>query len=423
VGSIAWKLKHGQQVNLLALGYGGPENDAPYLTDSIMVVSLDAGSQRIVEASLPRDLYVGIDAWQDGTRITDKINAAFEVPNQPRDFAPGPLKPQFQGKDGAGHLAEATISRLTGLTFDRYAALDFKAFRDVVDALGGVQVHMDGPLDDCHYPDYHDGYVNNGVPPGYDCPPGAGIHFQAGDYLVNGEQALQLARSRDATQPEQANDFGRSKRQQMIVAAIKKKAASVSAITKAPQLMDALQNNFQTDMDLTDMKAVYDFASKLPDQAIGHLAITDQNLLDGFNPYSRGSCGPPDAFVLCPADDTYRTLQAVFARAFVPKPVLAEQAPVQLVNASVSSPDLQDRATDVLHQLGLQTSQGIRSRALASSTVYDYSGGRYPATAAWLRDFFGAEVVPAPSPPAAQQPAGLVVMMGSDFARHWNGLA
>src|SRR5207244_10428103 len=84
-GSVAYKLKHGERVNILALGYGGKENDAPYLTDSIMVVSLDPANQRIMEVSIPRDLYVRIDAWQDGRPYTEKINAAFEVPHQPRD--------------------------------------------------------------------------------------------------------------------------------------------------------------------------------------------------------------------------------------------------------------------------------------------------------------------------------------------------
>src|SRR5262249_18658087 len=44
-GSIAGKLKHGQRVNTLALGYGGPENDAPWLPDSIMVVSIAPASR------------------------------------------------------------------------------------------------------------------------------------------------------------------------------------------------------------------------------------------------------------------------------------------------------------------------------------------------------------------------------------------
>jgi LytR_cpsA_psr family len=292
---------------------------------------------------------------------------------------------------------------------------------------------MDSPLDDCHYPDYHNGYVNHGVPVGRRCPPGAGIHFPAGDYVVHGEQALQLARSRDATEQAQATDFARAKRQQMIISAIKKKAVSASAFTKAPQLMDALQANFRTDMDLTDMKALYDFGSKLPDTAIAHFAVTNQDLTQEYAPYTRGSCGPPAAYVLCPIDSTYRIWQSVFAHALVPAPALSERAQVQLVNASVNVSDLQNRTTIVLRQMGLQLSDGVRHSALSQTVIYDYSGGRYPQTAAWLKDFFGAQVVPAtpPSPGVrgtfvpspGQQTDGLVVVMGSDFARRWVGLA
>lgn len=432
-GTIAYKLKHGQRVNILALGYGGKENDAPYLTDSIMVISVDPVGKRIFQASIPRDLWVHIDAWPTDRGLMEKINAAFAVPRQTNLYAPGALKPEYQGRDGPGHLAEATVGRLTGLTFDKYVAVDFSAFREVVNALGGIQVHMDGPLDDCHYPDYHNGYMNHGVPLGYRCPPGAGIHFAAGDYVVNGEQALELSRSRDAIEPEQASDFGRAKRQQMIISAIKRKAASVSALTKAPQLMDALQNNFLTDMELTDIKALYDFGSKLSDSATEHFAITDQDLGVGFLPYQRGSCGPADAYVLCPMDGSYRMWQAIFARAFVDPQALAERAPVQLVNASVSVRGMESRVTSVLRPLGFQLSDGVPHASVPRSVIYDYSGGRYPQTAAWLADFFGAhvEVVPTPTPgvraspvpSAGQKTDGLVVFMGSDFARRWIGTA
>ena len=426
-GSMAYKVKHGQRINVLALGYGGAENDAPWLTDSIMAVSIDPVSKRVMEISVPRDLYVRIDAWQDGRRYTEKINAAFEVPNEPRLFGPGALKPAYQGKDGAGHLAEATVGSVTGLGFDRYIAVDFKAFRSVVDALGGIQVTMTGPLDDCHYPNYTNGYVNHGVPLGYRCPPGAGIHFQAGTYTVNGEQALEIARSRDAIEPDQASDFGRAKRQQMIISGIKAKATSVNGLTKAPQLMDALQANFKTDMDVNDVTALYNLVGKLPDSSIQHFAITDQNLVVVVNG-TGGSCGAPRGVdVLCPVDATYRMWSAVFGRVPLPAATLAEKAPVQLVNASLNTVDLQQRTTDVLRQMGLQLSDGARHARLAQSTIIDYSGGKYPQTAAWLKSFFGANVVPAASagvtPAPGQQSDGLVVVMGSDFAKRWVGIA
>jgi LCP family protein required for cell wall assembly len=429
-GTIAYKIQHGQRINVLALGYGGAENDAPYLTDSIMAISIDPANRRIEEISIPRDLWVSIAAWQDDRTYQQKINAAFEVGSEPRAFGTGALKPAYQGQDGPGHLAEATVGRVTGITFDRYVAVDFKAFRDVVNALGSITVHMDTPLDDCHYPDGGHGYVNHGVPVGYRCPPGAGIHFPAGTYQVNGEQALELARSRDAIEPEQANDFGRAKRQQMILSAIKAKAVSANALVKAPQLMDALQADFRTDMSLADIKALYDFGAKLPDSSIEHYSITDQDLAVGYNPPdTRGSCGPRDAYVLCPVDPTYRIWHTLFATIPVPPKTVAEKAPVQLVNASVNTTDLQTRTTVVMRQLGFTVADGVRHTSTPTSVIYDYSGGKYPQTLAYLESFFGAQAQPPPSPgvrgtfvPAPGELAqGIVVVMGSDFARRWIG--
>src|SRR5207245_8683687 len=53
-GTIAYKLQHGQRVNILLLGMGGYENDAPFLTDSIMAVTIDPNSHRVMLASIPR---------------------------------------------------------------------------------------------------------------------------------------------------------------------------------------------------------------------------------------------------------------------------------------------------------------------------------------------------------------------------------
>src|SRR6202521_3776026 len=80
-GTIAYKLKHGQRVNILLLGMGGYENDAPYLTDSIMAVTIDPTINRVMLASIPRDLVVHMNLQTPSSRTwTNKINAAFEVP-------------------------------------------------------------------------------------------------------------------------------------------------------------------------------------------------------------------------------------------------------------------------------------------------------------------------------------------------------
>ncbi|HEX6548394.1 MAG TPA: LCP family protein, partial [Candidatus Dormibacteraeota bacterium] len=117
-GSVAWKLDHGQEVNLLLLGYGGAENDAPYLTDSMLVITIDPVTKRVVETSVPRDLWVQIQAWPQGQHHDHwgKINEAYEdgLGQDPTKLA------RYQGRDGGGYLAEDTVSAVTGIKFDGY---------------------------------------------------------------------------------------------------------------------------------------------------------------------------------------------------------------------------------------------------------------------------------------------------------------
>jgi LCP family protein required for cell wall assembly len=410
-GSVPWKLKHNQQVNLLLLGYGGAENDSPYLTDTMMAVTLDPASKRVVMTSIPRDIWMRIDAWPPGdphAGFEEKVNDAFAVGTDPNGYNGGPGKlADYTGRNGGGRLAEHDVERLTGIKFDKYAAVDFKAFREVVDALGGVDICLDSKLDDFEYPDYHNGYV-----------PG-GIHFKAGCQHVDGEQALRLARSRHAVEPEQATDFARAHRQQLVLAAIKKQAVSVNGVTKAPQLMRALEQNFKTDMDVNDMKAVYDWTGALPDNSILHLALTNQDFLD------ENTCGP--VYTLCPQDPTYQMIHDYLQAVLIDPKALAERAPVQVAYAGVRSYDLGDRMSRALEPLGLQLAPPVHRRYSAKTVVYDYSGGRYPGTAAWLGAFFKAPVqpaTPATIPAAAgQTTTGLVVVLGQDFDARWFGRA
>src|ERR1700682_6179141 len=283
-GSIAYRLKHKTAVpiNILVLGYGGQENDAPYLTDSMMVVRLDPATGRAAMISVPRDLYVNIPAWPASTPTeTQKINAAFEFGTDESQAVQNNLKkPDYRGRDGGGHLAEDTVANVPGLHFDRYAGLDFKAFRQMVAALGGVDVCLDGPLDDYNYPDNRNGYVKGG------------IHFPAGCQHLSGEPALRLSRRRDAAQPSQAADFGRARRQQLVIAAIKELS-----------LMAALNDNFRTDLTVDDIAAIYNWSRGIDESSFLHYALTNTNLL------TTGGCGPPSAgYILCPDDPSYQMI-------------------------------------------------------------------------------------------------------------------
>jgi LCP family protein required for cell wall assembly len=409
-GTIAYKLKHGQRVNVLLLGRGGYENDAPYLTDSIMAVSIDPVTNRVMMLSIPRDLVVHMNLQTDSNRIwTNKINAAYEVPYTNIICC---VASQYTGPNGGGHAAEHEVGKITGLTFDRYIAIDFKAFRDMVDALGGVDVCLSTNLDDYSYPDYKNGYHP--------------IHFKAGCQHLNGEQALEIARSRHAVQPQQASDFGRAKRQQDIMEAIKKKATTVNGFAKAPQLLSALQKNVNTDMSVADMKAIYDWGRNLPDSSIIRIALTapsgaaDGNLLDSYN------CGMgPGVSQLCPDDPSYTMIRKYVASIFIDPKTLGEKAPVQFANGSTNFTGLDERVTTMFDPTGLQLNDPVAHRAQSSTTILDYSGGKFPLTVQYLQSFFGGTVVQAtpnnPAPARGQQTYGIVVVLGHDFALRFLG--
>jgi LCP family protein required for cell wall assembly len=411
-GSIAYKLKHGQQVNILLLGMGGEQNDAPYLTDSIMAVTIDPTTNRVMMASIPRDLVVHMDLQTTPGRIwTNKINAAYEVPYTNIICC---VAPQYTGRDGGGHAAEHEVGKVTGLTFDRYIAVDFVAFRDMVDALGGVDVCLTTNLDDYEYPNYNNGYIRGG------------IHYKAGCQHLNGEQALQVARSRHAQQAQQSSDFGRARRQQDIMQAIKKKATTVNGFSKAPQLLDALQKNIHTDMTLSDMKAVYDWGKNLPDSSIVRIALTapsaaaDGNLLDAYN------CGMgANVSQLCADDQSYTQIHKYIASILVDPKTLAEKAPVQFANGANNFAGLDSRVTSMLDPSGLQLADPVAHRPSAQTLILDYSGGQFPLTTKWLQTYFGGTVVAAtptnPAPAAGQQTYGIVVVLGHDYALHFLG--
>jgi len=407
-GTIAYKLQHGQQVNILLLGMGGYENDAPFLTDSIMAVTIDPNSHRVMMASIPRDLVAHMNLQTNsGSVWTNKINAAYEVPYTSIICC---VAPQYQGRDGGGHAAEHEVGKITGLTFDRYIAIDFKAFRDMVNALGGVDVCLTSNLDDYTYPNYGHGYI--------------AIHYKAGCQHLNGEQALQVARSRHAIEAQQASDFGRSRRQQDIMQAIKKKATTVNGWAKAPQLLDSLQKNIHTDMSISDMKAIYDWGKNLPDSAIIRLALTAPSGAAAGNFLYSGNCGMgPYASQLCPEDPSYRMIHQYIASAFVDQSLLAERAPVQFANGSYTYSDLADRVTTMLDPLGLQLANPILHSNSAKTLILDYSGGQFPKTTAWLASYFGGQVIAAtpasPQPSRGQQTYGIVVVLGHDFGTRW----
>ncbi|MEJ2208774.1 MAG: LCP family protein [Anaerolineae bacterium] len=222
----------GGHANLLLLGIdrrGG--DDWTYRTDTIMVIGLDAQKRSANILSIPRDLQVPIPGYGE-----DRINTA-NVYGYLYDFEGG----------GPG-LLRSTVEANFGIPVDGYVMLDFHAFEDIVDALGGIEVDVQEPLHDTRYPD-----PRPGDPHAYKT-----IHFDAGVQHMDGQRALEYARSRMST-----SDFDRARRQQQILLAVREKALNLGAIPHWPALARIVLDAAKTDLGGGQMLGLALLAARL----------------------------------------------------------------------------------------------------------------------------------------------------------------
>jgi LCP family protein required for cell wall assembly len=184
--------------DLLRLGTDN-EDERTGLTDTLMLVQLDAEEERASILSFPRDLLV---THCDGTK--GRINAAYEYGEQLR---PG---------GGARCLVE-TVKNLTGVPVHHYVQVDFQGFIKAVDAIGGVDFYVDEPLVDER----------------------AGLNVQPGCVHFDGAKALGFVRARYL---DPAADFGRIARQQRFLREMVAKAASLEVLANPGRVLGLVRS-------------------------------------------------------------------------------------------------------------------------------------------------------------------------------------
>jgi polyisoprenyl-teichoic acid--peptidoglycan teichoic acid transferase len=189
-------------------------NDATR-TDALILATFNKEEKSIKMVSIPRDSYV----YQPTRDKYDKINHAHAY-------------------DGVRGTVE-TVEHLFDVTIDYYVKMNFYAFIDVVDALGGIEYDVPFNIREKDTEDNHNA-----------------VFIPKGMQELNGEQALALARTR-----KYDNDFERGKRQQEILKALMKRAISAGSITKYGDVIDAVGDNMKTNMTFDEMKSLVSYVS------------------------------------------------------------------------------------------------------------------------------------------------------------------
>jgi LCP family protein required for cell wall assembly len=391
-----------QRLNIALYGYGGPGHDGEFLSDSIMIISIQphpSGAPQVAEISIPRDWYVPMYNAAGQKVDEGKINQAYSDGMLDGDGG----VPAGQ-TDAGGVMADAALSHLLGIPITYFIGLDFTAFQQGVDAVGGIDIDVPVGFVDDEYPSCD-----------ADTCPYETISFRAGEQHMNGATALIYARSRHGDNG-QGTDFARSQRQQQILLALKAKVLSIGGIGDLPSLLDALGNNVDTNMTIDDAEAIYDLVSGVPSTSILHVSLDDTNYLY--------ECNVP----VCSADDlyaynsNYAPIAQYIRDVFAPPAALAEDPSVGFEDGSGTGDGASSRWAGIFAHLGWTTQDLGQVSTTFGTEVIDESGGKDTAAARWFAAYFGVSVttVPPPIPGATGSADGVLVVLGQNEESNFN---
>ncbi|WP_328782293.1 LCP family protein [Streptomyces canus] len=228
-------------------------------SDTTILLHLSAGRRTATAVSLPRDLMVEVPACleSDGTRgepVFTMFNSAFQK--------------------GGSACTIRTVEKLTNIRVDHHMVVDFHGFKDMVDAVDGVTVCLDEPIND----------------------KAAELRLPAGRVTLDGEEALGYVRARKSL--GDGSDTERMDRQQRFLGALVHKMQSNDVLLNPVKLypvLDAATSSLTTDPDLASLRGLYELVRGLrhiPTERVQFLTVPREPYVDDAN---RDQLAEPEA--------------------------------------------------------------------------------------------------------------------------------
>jgi len=356
--------------------------DGPPRTDTMILLTIDPLTKTGGMLNIPRDLWVSIPGFEYG-----RINTAYSIGEA------------YQVPGGGPALAVQTVEALLGVPIDYYAQVDFYAFEDFIDELGGVYIDVPAEIKVDPIGEHNT------------------VKLQPGRQLLDGPTALAYARARNT----EGGDFDRAVRQQQVVVAIRDQALSLGVgnlLTIAPQLYEQLAAGIHTDMPL-------DTAIRL-----GLLALEVP-----LEQFTRRAIAPPDAVllvkspdgtadVLKPVSDKIRLLRdEVFASSGMASPssqgldaetlMQQEAARIVVLNGTYTS-GLAATTQAYFQSLGANVISTGDSESAAYTRIVDYTGNPY--TVGYFVELMGITRYSIKWEYDPNSPFDVVIILGNDWA-------
>jgi LCP family protein required for cell wall assembly len=296
-----------QRINILLLGLdGGSRKSGTYLTDTIMLASINPQTYQSALLSIPRDLYVKIP----GTKYHTKINAL---------YAYG-LRNEKKSSQEAVELIRSAVEEITGQKIPYYIIIDFAGFQKVIELIGGINIDVPYDIKDTRYPGPNYSYET--------------FELKKGWQHLDAETALKYARVRHT----KGGDFGRAYRQQQILTAVREKALSLKILTnpfKVTELLNILGNHLKTNIDKREMLSLLKLSRNI------NIHQTTTQVLDAWSKDSllkstHLNLGGVPAYVLIPKIKTYAQIQNLAKNIFNLKKIKEEKSQIEREGAKIS---------------------------------------------------------------------------------------
>lgn len=208
-------------LTVLLLGLDSRTETGTMLTDVIMIASLNPKTKAATIVSIPRDTYMQVEGFSKR-----KANSYYA---------------KLMAKEIKAE-AETDIKNLFGrfldVHIDYLSVVNFDAFKDVVDELGGVDVNVDM---DMRYVDTVDG---------------TNINLEKGQQTLDGQKALDFVRYRKSNRGTGASsDLERNQRQQQVIRELVNNMKSLNGLTSIGGIFEAVGNNVHTDIPSEQLKS------------------------------------------------------------------------------------------------------------------------------------------------------------------------
>lgn len=358
------------RVNILLLGMGGVNHEGPFLTDTIMLASLEPSTGQAALLSIPRDLSVPLP--ENGWGRINHLNSMGEEAN------PG------QG----GDYARQVISGILDIKIPYYVRIDFSGFQKLIDEFGGLDIYVEELIDDEQYPipgkedaeDIEERFEH--------------LIIEEGKQHMDGELALKYVRSRHS-KGGQGSDFSRSRRQQKVLFAFKEKVISWRTLLSARKinsLIKAYRYHLATNLETDEILEVAKLAKKIDFDEVKTFVLDDgpQGLLKAAITYE-------GAFVLLPKTGNFSEIKTLIKNIFAQNPwadINNQKVSIAVQNGTKKE-GLATSAAQSLKALGFNIVHigNAPKQDYKKSVVYDLSnGGVGSSTLKKLKTEFNAQV-------------------------------